>query len=62
MAKTNKSILKRYRVTKTGKILRPVGGINHFQAKKTRRSQTQKKRGVGLSKIDIKVLKAYLHH
>jgi len=62
MPHIRKSILKRFKITRTGKILRPVSGINHFQAKKTRRSQTAKKRGVRLSEIDVKTLKSYLHN
>ena len=39
MAKTNKSVLKRIRVTKTGKILKHLPHQNHFSAKKSRSRQ-----------------------
>ncbi|MEK9147408.1 MAG: 50S ribosomal protein L35 [Patescibacteria group bacterium] len=34
-AKTNKSVKKRFIVTKTGKVLYRPGGLNHFLSKKT---------------------------
>ena len=34
--KTNKSFIKRLRVTKTGKILARMPGFNHFNAKLSR--------------------------
>lgn len=46
MAKSNKSILKRIRVTKSGKLLRRIAGQNHFNAKESRRSQRRKRRSV----------------
>ena len=43
--KTNKSFTKRLRVTKNGKILGRKSGNNHFNAKESRSSQMNKKRG-----------------
>ena len=43
MAKTNKSMTKRLKITRTGKVLRRKPGQNHFQAKKTRATQLNKK-------------------
>ena len=60
--KTNKSILKRMRITKTGKIMRMPGGINHFQAKMKRSKQTNKKRNRALGTPDKVQLKTYLYH
>jgi len=42
--KTNKSFTKRLKVTKNGKILTRKGGINHFNAKKSRGKQHDQKR------------------
>ncbi len=42
--KTNKSFLKRLKVTRTGKILGRKPGKNHFNSRATRRSQLQGKR------------------
>ncbi len=37
--KTNKSYAKRVKVTKSGKVLVRKAGINHFNAKMSRKSQ-----------------------
>lgn len=62
MPKTNKSILKRMRFTKQGKIIRLGTGINHFQAKKKRSWQLQKKRNIKISETNKNAIKAYLYH
>lgn len=41
--KPSKSILKRVRVTKSGKLIRRKSGQNHFNAKEPRRSQRRKR-------------------
>lgn len=41
--KTNKSLTKRLKVTKNGKILARRPGINHFNAKESRRGQLAKR-------------------
>ena len=41
--KTNKSFIKRLKVTKNGKILARKAGHNHFNAKESRRSQISSK-------------------
>lgn len=43
--KTNKSYTKRIRVTKNGKLKAKKPGMNHFNAKQSRSSQTAIKRG-----------------
>ncbi len=42
--KSNKSYLKRLKVTKNGKVLARATGQNHFNSKESRRSQLKKKR------------------
>jgi ribosomal protein L35 len=42
--KTNKSVSKRLRVTKNGKVVGRKAGQNHFNAKESRSSQLSKKR------------------
>jgi ribosomal protein L35 len=42
--KTNKSYLKRLKITRNGKILARKPGKNHFNAKASRRSQLNKNR------------------
>jgi ribosomal protein L35 len=43
-AKTNKSVSKRIRRTKNGKVLRRPMGVNHFKTRKNGKG-VQKKRG-----------------
>jgi len=43
--KTNKSLLKRIKVTKTGKLLVRASGQNHFNAKESRSNQLANNRG-----------------
>jgi large subunit ribosomal protein L35 len=57
--KTNKSYLKRLKVTRTGKILGRKPGKNHFNAKASRRSQLNKKR-MGTFTINNKNRSRYL--
>lgn len=42
--KTNKSLTKRLKITKNGKILARKGGKNHFNAKESRAKQLGNKR------------------
>lgn len=44
--KTNKSLTKRLRVTRQGKVLARRGGQNHFNAKESRNKQLGAKRQV----------------
>ncbi|PJE64767.1 MAG: hypothetical protein COU90_00670 [Candidatus Ryanbacteria bacterium CG10_big_fil_rev_8_21_14_0_10_43_42] len=50
MAKTNKSITKRLKVTRTGKVMSRTPGHNHFNAKARRSKQLDKK---GLTEISF---------
>lgn len=61
-AKTRKSILKRFKITKTGKILRRKIGINHFLSKKSPKLKRIKKKMVPLSKEEAKKIKEYLYY
>lgn len=62
MAKTRKSILKRFKFTKKGKILRRVCGQNHYRAKKTGKKIRQSRKWVPLSKSEAKIIKKYLYY
>lgn len=42
MPKTNKSFLKRIRITKNGKMIHRTAGQNHYNAKESRRRQRRK--------------------
>lgn len=59
--KTNKSLSKRLKVTRTGKVLARVGGQNHFNAKESRVSQLAKKKNVEI-KLSPKVMSLNLPH
>ena len=48
--KTNKSLTKRLKITKNGKILARAPGFNHFNAKQSRTKQLNGK------KMNLKVL------
>jgi large subunit ribosomal protein L35 len=39
--KTRKSIKKRFKITKTGKVLRRLSGQDHFRAKKSGKRKSQ---------------------
>jgi len=56
-----KSILKRFKITKTGKILRKATGQNHFRAKKSGKLKRQKRKWISVSKSDAKIIKRLLH-
>jgi ribosomal protein L35 len=47
--KSNKSYLKRLRVTRQGKIVSRKAGQNHFNAKERSRAKTAKRRAQGFS-------------
>ncbi|MFA5000997.1 MAG: 50S ribosomal protein L35 [Candidatus Paceibacterota bacterium] len=53
--KTNKSLAKRIRITKTGKMLVRSSGQNHFNAKESRSTQMKNKRGrsITMSKNEV---------
>ncbi len=42
--KTNKSLSKRLKITKTGKVLARKPGFNHFNAKQSRKTQLHGKK------------------
>lgn len=48
--KTRKALTKRFKITKTGKILRRASGQNHYRAKKTGKKIRQRRKYVELSK------------
>jgi len=60
MGKTRKSISKRFKITKTGKVLRRPTGIDHFLAKKTGKQIRHKRKLVEVSKAEAKKIKRLL--
>jgi len=58
--KTNKSVLKRIKLTRKGKMLRRPTGQNKYRAKKSGRAILKRRGKVGMSAPDTKVFKKYL--
>ena len=58
--KTKKSITKRFKITKTGKILRRPTGLNHYRAKKSGKKVRQSRKMIRLSKTEEKKIKRLL--
>lgn len=57
MLKSKKAVTKRFRITRTGKVLYRVSGINHFLAKKSSKSKRRKKQWRELKGAYAKQLK-----
>jgi large subunit ribosomal protein L35 len=58
--KTRKSITKRFKITKTGKILRRHTGLDHYRAKKSGKKIRQSRKLVEVSKAEAKKIKKLL--
>ena len=56
-AKTRKSLSKRFKITKSGKILRRASGQDHLRSKKSGQAIRQKRKWVELSAPDAKKIK-----
>ena len=59
--KTRKSILKRFKITKTGKILRRPSGLDHYRAKKSGERIRKSRKWVTVSQPEAKKIKKLLH-
>lgn len=59
--KTRKSILKRFKITKTGKILRRAIGFNHYLAKKPGKKIRKSRKWIALSKAEAKKIKKLIY-
>jgi len=60
MNKTKKALTKRFKITKTGKILRRMTGQNHYRSKKTGERKRKGRKWIALSKTEAKRLKKFL--
>ncbi len=60
MNKTKKALIKRFKITKTGKILRKMSGQNHYRSKKTGEKKRKGRKWIALSKPEAKKLKKFL--
>jgi len=60
--KTRKSLAKRFKITKTGKILRSVSGQDHFRAKKSGKIKRAKRKWVLVAKSERKKIKKMINN
>jgi len=60
--KTRKSIAKRFKITKSGKILRRATGLNHYLAKKTAKKIRKSRKWIEVSKNEAKKIKRLLKY
>ena len=58
--KTRKALVKRFKVTKNGKVLRMATGQNHFRSKKTGKRIRQGRKLIALSKPIAKKIKNFV--
>ena len=59
-AKTRNSIIKRFKFTKGGKILKRAAGQDHYRAKKTGKQRRHMRKWKALSQPDAKKIKSLL--
>jgi len=60
MSKTRKSITKRFKITKTGKVLRRRVGLDHYRAKKSGKMIRKSRKWVKVSKAEAKKIRRLL--
>lgn len=58
--KTHKATAKRFRITKTGKILKKKSGQDHFNARESGNTTRNKRRLHSISKTEHKIIKQLL--
>ncbi|MBI2042178.1 MAG: 50S ribosomal protein L35 [Candidatus Nealsonbacteria bacterium] len=61
MGKTRKSITKRFKITKNGKVLRRPTGQDHLLAKKSGRRIRALRRWIEMPKADAKKIKKLVY-
>jgi large subunit ribosomal protein L35 len=59
--KTRKAIIKRFKFTKTGKVLRRLTGQDHYLAKRSAKSKRNRRKWVELSKPETKAIQKLLN-
>jgi len=60
--KIRKSIFKRFKITKTGKVLRRKTGQDHYRSKKSGKEIRERRKLVPLSKEEVKIIKRFLYY
>ena len=61
MIKTRKSIKKRFKITKTGKVMRRAIGQDHYRAKKSGKQKRETRKWVLVSNPEAKKIKKLLN-
>ena len=60
MNKTKKALIKRFKITKTGKIMRRATGQNHYRSKKTGEKRRKGRKWIALAPNEAHKLRKYL--
>jgi len=60
MNKTKKALTKRFKITKSGKLLRRLSGQNHYRSKKTGEAKRKGRKWIQISKSETKRIKRFL--
>lgn len=60
MNKTRKAIIKRFKITRRGKILRRPTGLGHYLAKQSGKTRRRKRKLVKVSKWETKKIRKLL--
>ncbi len=60
--KTRKAVAKRFKITKTGKVMKTTGGQGHFNARETGNTKRNKRRSSEIAKADHKNIKIFMPH
>lgn len=58
--KTKKSLTKRFKITKNGKILRRASGQDHYRSKKSGEAKRKGRKWIPLAKSEIKKVKRFI--
>jgi len=56
-----KSISKRFKITRTGKVLRRITGLDHYRAKKSGKKVRESRKWVRVPKTDAKKIKKLVY-
>lgn len=60
--KTRKSIAKRFKITKTGKVLRRATGLDHYRAKKSGKRIRQSRKWIRVPMNEARKIKRFLKY
>lgn len=55
--KTHKATVKRFKITKTGKLMKRTAGQNHFNARESSNTTMGKRRDTVIADVNVKALR-----